>query len=127
MTEVNEEYLKEVSECCFQLVGEFVLREGSWTEDTLREWRRVLNDDVSKIESVINHVHLTGFFWLSKGGYIDHEDLLMVGEKIRSSWVSTLASRFPDRTFGVVFDDGVLNDGWAGDMSVTACQVQKNA
>lgn len=127
MSELDTKSFDEISSVKFELKDGCILRKGAWDEETLAEWQAKFDEDSKSIESVINHVHIQNLFWLAEDEQLDVEDMKDAGNKLRDAWAATLSSDFPDSTFEVILEDSVLEDGWVGDMSVTAFQVLNHA
>ena len=84
--------------------GQYVLREGHFSEDTVREWERATNNDRQATEAVINHVHLLDIHG-DQAAEPTEAQLRYLGRVLRETLEAKLKRDFPDRTFEVVFND----------------------
>ena len=100
-----------------------ILRDGSWTAETLAAWRERFRNDPAKIEAVINHVHLRVLYWQPSNPTLD--EVRAIGWQIRDAWHETLRISFPARQFQVVFEDTLAEDGSLDDFQITAFEVRE--
>ena len=75
---------------------------GDRVPETCAEWKGQLGDDLSAIESVLNHRHLSHLFMRAPE---PHDALLdHLGNVLRDTWAAKLRQDFPDREFVVTFN-----------------------
>lgn len=122
MAEIHEEHLEEVLNSSFEIVDGLLLRKGCWSDKSLKEWKETLDGEKSRIESVINYIHLVQFYWLAEDEYLEQEDLLLIGYRIQAAWKKKLAIDFPELDIDVIFESDIEPDGYIGDMNVTVQQ-----
>jgi hypothetical protein len=78
-----------------------------FSEDSFSHWMEVLDCDLTKVESMMNHCHLGDFFLNAPGdGDLDDAVYRRFGEALRTSWRSAAQEAFPDLPIRV---------GWNGD------------
>ena len=82
----------------------YVLREGCFSEEGVRDWERATNNDRAAIEGVINHVHLLDIHRNSPVEPTEAQ-LRYLGRMLRETHAAKLQQDFPDRSFEVVFND----------------------
>ena len=119
MRDLWKEEFSRIRDAGFSEVDGFILRDGAWTEESLQEWREVWAGNSAKIEALINHVHVARLFWQS-GEDLDARDVIVAGKLIQQSWAETLRDQHPDKNIVVEFDESLPDDGWLGDLQVTA-------
>jgi hypothetical protein len=83
---------------------QYVLREGQFSEDNLREWERATKHDRRAIEAVINHVHLLDIHG-DNAPEPTEAQLRYLGRVLRETLEAKLKRDFPHRAFEVVFND----------------------
>lgn len=90
----------------FVEVEDCVLLRERYSPSQFQDWWKELDGDRSRIEGMVNHVHLWDLFDLDDEGLPDEavQDLAQV---LVSTWRCALQQRFPDRDFevSVVLDD----------------------
>jgi hypothetical protein len=76
-----------------------ILRRAT-SDENYGSWMGALNNDTSKVEAMMNHLHLVDMFHSSE--YKPSKALLVcLGKKMKEMWSSKLALDFPDRRFEV--------------------------
>jgi hypothetical protein len=91
---------------------------GDRVPETYTEWKARLGGDLSAIESVLNHRHLSDLFMR---GPEPHGELLEhLGEVLRDMWAAKLHQDFPDRQFVVTFNSA------ADDPEITFCSRRRD-
>lgn len=87
----------------FELIDDYVLREGS-TEANLRDWERATTTgDRGAVEATINHWHIVDLHYA--GSPATEAQLRYLGRVLKEIHQVKLRSDFPDRTFVVSFND----------------------
>ncbi len=82
----------------------YILREGHFSEETVREWERATNNDRRAIEAVINHIHLIDIHGDPEAEPTEAQ-LRYLGRVLRETIGAKLKQDFPERAFEVVFND----------------------
>lgn len=80
-----------------------ILREGSFSAETVRGFTEQTKGDKPSVEAVINHIHIETIH----GGADDvsRERLVFLGNLLKDIYSVKLAHDFPSRVFEVLFDD----------------------
>ena len=81
----------------------YILREGHFSEDNVRQWERATNNDRRAIEAVINHIHLLDIH--GDNAEPSEVQLRYLGRVLRETLEAKLKRDFPHRAFEVVFND----------------------
>lgn len=80
-----------------------ILREGSFSAESVRGFMKQTKGDKPSVEAVINHIHIERIH----GGRDEdsRERLVFVGNLLKDIYSVKLAHDFPGRAFEVLFDD----------------------
>lgn len=103
----------------FEEVRGCVLLANRHAEASVDQWWDQLDGDRSRIESVLNHLHLWDVF-PSDDDIDDREAFRDLARVMQAAWRSALASEYPDRTFEVTCTGLAADDPEYGP-TVTFC------
>jgi hypothetical protein len=108
-----------------------VLRKDRYNPENLAEWQRQYPGQRSRVEAMINHLHVQEDMFTScdpasddtAARTFDPALVDYVGKSILRCWGWALAEQYPDRTFQLDFWEGqATEDGWR-DPEITFWQV----
>ena len=107
----------------FHEIDGCVLLRGRGQQGRTETWMRSLGGDRSRVEAVINHIHMYSLFREGTGANGADAAVKFIGEIMRRTWAAALSEAFPEREF--VVDFGTDDDG--SDPTITFWQVRNDA
>jgi hypothetical protein len=79
-------------------------------EENYQSWVGGTDGDKSKIESVLNHVHIMDLFQVGGSLSPTKKQIIYLGNKIKEMWYVKCSAQFPGRSICVDFYTGDDND-----------------